>query len=72
MKKQVGPMTRNKDIESHRHMAAEQELNDAEKAGKHQVEIEEESEVEKQKAAELKKRFLEEQQHKAYDVSKGR
>ena len=45
-KKEDGPMTRGKDTESHRHMAAEQELNVAEKAREHQVEIEEETEVE--------------------------
>ena len=53
-KKEVGPMTRNKDTENHRHMATEQELNVAEKAKEHQVEIEEEIEVGKQKAAESK------------------
>ena len=44
-KKEDGPMTRDEDTESHRHMAAEQELNVAEKAREHQVEIEEEIEV---------------------------
>ena len=53
-KKEVGPMTRNKDTESHQRMAAEQELKVAEKAREHQVEIETEIEVQKQKAAELK------------------
>ena len=45
-KKEVGPMTREKDTESPQRMAAEQELKVAEKAGEHQVEIEEEIEVE--------------------------
>ena len=77
-KKGVGPMTRDKDTESHQRMAAEQVLKVAEKAREHQVEIETEMEVEKQKAAELKnqvrnvKKSLEEQQHKAHDVSEGR
>ena len=53
-KKEVGPMTRNKDTESHRRMAAEQELKVAEKAGEHQVKIGTKIEVEKQKAAELR------------------
>ena len=48
-------MTRNKDTESHRRMAAEQELKGAEKAGEHQVEIGTKIEVEKQTAAELRK-----------------
>ena len=48
-------MTRNKDIESHRHIATEQELKVVETARENQVEIEEEIEVEKQKAAELRK-----------------
>ena len=47
-------MTRNKDDESHRHMATEQELKVAEKAREHHVQIEEEIEVDKQKAAESK------------------
>ena len=50
-------MMRNKDTESHQHMATEQELKVAEKAREHQVEIETEIEVEKQKAAELKGRW---------------
>ena len=45
-KEEVGPTTRNKDIESHQRMATDQELKVAEKAGEHQVEIEEEMEVE--------------------------
>ena len=53
--KKVGPMTRNKDTESHRRMAAEEELKVAEKAGEHQVKIGTKIEVEKQKAAELRK-----------------
>ena len=53
-KNEVGPMTRNKDTESHRRMVTEQELKFAEKAREHQVEIEEEIEVDKQKAAESK------------------
>ena len=53
-KKEVGPMTRNKGTESHRHMAAEQELKIAEKGREDQVELEEEIEVDKQKAAESK------------------
>ena len=44
-------MTRNKDTESHQHIATEHELKVAEKTREHQVEIE----VEEQKAAELKK-----------------
>ena len=52
-KKEVGPKTRNKDAESHQRMAAEQELKVAEQAREHQVEIETEIEVQKQKAAEL-------------------
>ena len=55
-KKEVGPMTRNKDTESHRHMAAEQELKVAEKAGEHQVEIEEEIEVERKRKLQSRKR----------------
>ena len=39
-KKEVGPMTRNKDTESHRRMAAEQDLKVAEKAGEHQLRLE--------------------------------
>ena len=54
--REVGPMTRNKGTESHRHMATKQELKVAEKAKEHRVEIEEETEVDKQKAAELRKR----------------
>ena len=54
-KKEVGPMTRNKDTESHRRMAAEQELKVAKKTGEHQVQIGTQIEVEKQKAAELRK-----------------
>ena len=54
-KTEVGPMTRNKDTESHRRIAAEQELMVAEKAGEHQVKIGTKIEVEKQKAAELRK-----------------
>ena len=38
-KREVGPMTRNKDTESHQRMATEQELKVAEKAREHQVEI---------------------------------
>ena len=53
-KKEAGPMTRNKDTESHRHMITEQKLNVAEKAREHQVEIEEEIGVDKQTAAESK------------------
>ena len=53
-KKEVGTMTRNKDTESHRRTAAEQELKVAEKATEHQVEIEEVIGVDKQKAAESK------------------
>ena len=68
-KKEVGLMTRDKDTESHQHIAAEQEVKIAEKAREHQVDIEDE--VEEKKAAELKKRFLEEQQHKTDDVWKG-
>ena len=45
-KKEVGPTTRDKYTESHRHMAAEQELKIAEKGGEHQVEIEESNGVE--------------------------
>ena len=45
-KKEVGPMTRNKDTESHQRMVTEQELQFAEKAREHQVEVEEETEVE--------------------------
>ena len=54
-KKEVGPMTRNKDTESHRRMAAEQELKFDEKAREHKVKIGTKIEVEKQKAAELRK-----------------
>ena len=39
-------MTRDKDTESHQHIATGQELKVAEKARDHQVEIEEEIEVE--------------------------
>ena len=53
-KKEVGPMTRNQDTESRRHMATEQELKVAEKAREHQDEIEEEIGVDKPKAAESK------------------
>ena len=45
-KKEVGPTTRNKDTESHRRMAAEQELKVDERAGEHQVKIGTEIEVE--------------------------
>ena len=58
------PMTRNKDT-GHQHLATEQEVKVAEKAREHQVEIEAETEIEEQKAAELNKRFREEQQHKS-------
>ena len=44
-KKEVGPMTRDKDTESRRQTATEQELKVAEKAREHQVEIKEEMEV---------------------------
>ena len=44
-KKEVGPMTRDKDTESQRHVATEQEWKVAEKSREHQVEIEEEIEV---------------------------
>ena len=47
-------MTRDKDTESHQRLAAEQEWKVAEKAREHQVEIETEIGVEKQKAAESK------------------
>ena len=53
-KKEVGPVTRNKDAECHQRTAAEQELKVAEKAREHQVELETEIEVQKQKAAELR------------------
>ena len=39
-------MKRNKDIESRQRLSAEQEMKVAEQAGEHQVEIEEEIEVE--------------------------
>ena len=55
-------MTRNKDTESHQHMAAEQELKVAEGAREHQVEIKEETEVEEWKDAELKKGVTQKQQ----------
>ena len=42
---EVRPMTRNKDTESHQHIATEQELKVAEKTTEHQVEIETEIEV---------------------------
>ena len=45
-KRKVGPMTRDKDVASHRHITTEQEMKVAEKAREHQVEIEEEIEVE--------------------------
>ena len=54
-KKEAGLMTRNKDTESRGHLAAESELKVAEKAGEHQVKIGTETEVEKQKAAEMRK-----------------
>ena len=54
-KKEVGPMTRNKDTESHRRMAAEQELKVAEKTGEHQVQIGTQIEVEKQKSSRVEK-----------------
>ena len=55
-KEAVRLLTRNKDTESHQRMAEEQELKVPEKAREHQVEIETETDVEKQKAAELKGR----------------
>ena len=55
-------MTRNKDTESHQHIATEQELKVAEKAREHQVEIESEIEGEKQKAAELRRDMTQKQQ----------
>ena len=70
-------MTRNENTESLQRMATEQELKVAEKAREHQVELETEIEVEKQKAAELRyqvqtvKKSLEEQQHKTDHVWKG-
>ena len=48
-------MTRNKDTESHRRMAAEQELKVAENAGEHQVKIGTRIEVEKQKSSRVEK-----------------
>ena len=45
-KKAPGPMTRDKDTESHRHIAREQALKGVLKASEHQVEIEEQIEVE--------------------------
>ena len=63
-------MTRDTDTESHQRMAAEQELKVAKKAREHQVELETEIDVEKQKADELRnqvrtvKKLLEELQHK--------
>ena len=39
-KREVGPMARNKDTESHQRMGAGQELKVAEKAREHQVENE--------------------------------
>ena len=54
--REVGPMTSNKDTESRQRMAAQQELKVSEKAREHQVEIETEIEVKKQKTAELKGR----------------
>ena len=53
--REVGPMTRNKDTDSHRRMAAEQEFKVAEKAGEHLVKIGTKIEVEKQNAAEFRK-----------------
>ena len=55
-------MTRNKDTESHQRMATEHEMKDAEKARENQVEIEEETEVEEWKDAELKKGVTQKQQ----------
>ena len=54
-KKEIGPMTRNMDTESRRRMAAEQELKVVEKARDNQVKVGTEIEVEKLKAAELRK-----------------
>ena len=48
-KKLVGLMTRNKETESHQRMATEQESKVAEKAREHQLESEEEIEVEEKK-----------------------
>ena len=62
-------MTRNRDTESHQRMAAEQELKVAEKARQHRVAIEEEIEVEKQKAAELKKGGTQKQQKEQHTVT---
>ena len=72
-KREVGPMTRDKDTESHRHSATEQELKVAETTRQHQVEIEEGTEVEKQTVADLRNQVqtqesLEEQQHKTDDI----
>ena len=55
-RRKVGPMKRDKDTGSFRHIATEQELKVAEKSREHSVEIEEEIEVDKQKAAESKGR----------------
>ena len=63
--------TRDEDTESQQHSATEQEMLVAEKLREHQVQLEEEIEVEELKAADLNKRFLEEQQHKTDDVWKG-
>ena len=76
-KKGIGPKTRDQDTESQQRMAADKEFKVAENAREHQVEIDTEIEVEKQKAAELRnqvrtvKKSLEEQQHKTDDVWKG-
>ena len=59
-KKEVGPMTRNKDTESRQRMAAEQELK------------EEEIEVGKQKEAELKREVTQEQQEGQTDKDRWR
>ena len=48
-------MTRNNDTENHRRMAAEQEMKVAEKAREHQVEIETEIEVGKQKSSRVER-----------------
>ena len=54
-KKGVRPMTRNKDTESHQHIATVQELKVAEKAKEHQVEIETEIEVEKAESSRVER-----------------
>ena len=68
-KREVGPMTRNKDTESHQRMATEQEWKVAEKERDHLVEIEEEFVVDKQKSRRVEWQVTQKQQEEQQTIS---